>query len=279
MVRRILSLDIGGTNIRSAIVQGTKLIDYRKTHTPAKQKEVLKNIYEVVSSYDNVDAICVSTAGFERNGKIVNSLNNDMDGAPLTKLLKQKFPKCKVYVENDANCAVLAEWRFGAGKGKKHFILLTLGSGIGCGAILDGKLYRGRGGAVEVGSMRVSGERFIWEDLASGDGSVFIARHEGMKRISSLELERRADKGVKKALKVYDEVGEYLGLGIANLAYIFDPELIVIGGGFSRVKYVYPSMYGTYKKTYKLNPKPKIVKAKFGDDAGLIGAALLPREK
>lgn len=276
---RILALDIGGTNIRSAIVSGTKLVGYRKTHTPAKHKEVLKNIHEVVMGYGRVDAICVSTAGFERNGKIVNSLNNDMDGAPLTKLLKAKFPMAKVYVENDANCAALAEWKYGAGKGKQHFILLTLGSGIGCGAILDGKLYRGNGGAVEVGSMHITGDRFIWEDLASGDGSVFLAHKEGMKRINSIELEQKADAGNKKALKVYDEVGEYLGLGIANLAYIFDPELIVIGGGFSRVKYTYPEMNRTFKKLYKLSPKPKIVKAKFGDDAGLIGAALLVKER
>lgn len=277
---RILSLDIGGTNIRSAIVKGSKLAGYKKTKTPAKQKEVLRNIFEVVRSYGKVDAICVSTAGFERNGKIVNSLNNDMDGAPLTKLLKKNFPGKKVYVENDANCAVLAELYYGAGKGKRNIVLITLGSGIGCGAICGGGLYRGQGGAVEVGSMQITDDKFIWEDIASGDGSVFLARRKfGMKGMTSLELERKADAGNKKALKVYYEVGRYIGIGLSNLAYIFDPELLVVGGGFSRVKYIYPSMYATYKKTYKLNPKPKIVKAKFGDDAGLIGASLLVKKK
>ncbi|MBU0466261.1 MAG: ROK family protein [Nanoarchaeota archaeon] len=274
---KILALDIGGTNIRSAIVQGVKLKDYRKVKTPHKQKETIKKIFECVEGYGKVDAICVSTAGFLRDGKIVNSLNNDMDGVHLFDVLKKKF-KTKVFVENDANCAALAELYYGAGKGKKNFVLLTLGSGIGGGAILDGKLYRGGGGAIEPGSMRVDGEKYRWEDIASGDGSVFLARKNGLK-VNSLELEHRADKGDKRAKKVYDEVGRYLGIGLSNLAYIFDPELLIIGGGFSRVKYIYPKMRATFDKLYKLNPKPKIVKARFGDDAGLIGASLLVRER
>jgi len=268
-----LCLDIGGTNIRSAIAEGTKLVDYRKTPTPKKQKETIARIFEVVEGYGKVDAICVSTAGFERDGKIVNSLNNDMDGAPLTKLLKAKFGK-KVYVENDANCAALAELNYGVGKGKKNFVLLTLGSGIGGGAILNGQLYRGNGGAIEPGSMRIDHEE-IFEHLASGDASIRIAHEQGLKDINSFELEKMADQGDKKAKRVYDIVGRNIGIGIVNLAYIFDPELVVVGGGFSRVKYIYPEMEKTFRKLYKLNPKPKIVKARFGDDAGLIGASLL----
>src|SRR3989338_72240 len=213
---RILSLDIGGTNIRGAVVNGAKVSGYLKTPTPKKQKETIAKIYEIVASYGKFDVLCVSTAGFERNGKIVNSLNNDMDGTPLSKLLRQKFKK-KVFLGNDANCATLAELHYGVGRGKRNFVLLTLGSGIGGGAGLGGKLYLWNGGA--------------------------------------------------------------LGIGMANLAYLFDPEVIIIGGGFSRVKYIYPAMEKTLKELYYLEPKPKIVKAKFGDDAGLIGAALLMKIK
>ncbi|MFH1290053.1 MAG: ROK family protein, partial [Nanoarchaeota archaeon] len=234
--------------------------------------------FDVVGEYGKVDAICVSTAGFLRDGKIVNSLNNDLDGVRLLSVLKKKF-KTRVFVENDASCAALAELHYGAGKGKKNFVLLTLGSGIGGGVIVDGRLLRGRGGAAEVGSMHVDGEKYIWEELASGHASVRIAREIGLKGINSLELEKRANKGDKKAKKVYDIVGKNIGMGISNLAYIFDPELIIVGGGFSRVKYIYPSMHATFNKLYKLNPKPKIVKARFGDDAGLVGASLLVKEK
>ncbi|MBS3077587.1 ROK family protein [Candidatus Pacearchaeota archaeon] len=274
---RILSLDIGGTNIRGAVVNGAKVSGYLKTPTPKKQKETIAKIYEIVASYGKFDVLCVSTAGFERNGKIVNSLNNDMDGTPLSKLLRQKFKK-KVFLGNDANCATLAELHYGVGRGKRNFVLLTLGSGIGGGAVLDGKLYLGNGGALEVGSMRIQDEE-IYEHLASGKASVRIAHEMGMKGITSLELEHRADKGDKKAKEVYDKIGRYLGIGMANLAYLFDPEVIIIGGGFSRVKYIYPAMEKTLKELYYLEPKPKIVKAKFGDDAGLIGAALLMKIK
>lgn len=268
---KILSLDIGGTNIRSAIVSGVKLSDYRKFPTPRKQKETIEKLYEIVASYGDVDAICVSTAGFLRDGKIVNSLNNDMNGAPLLNLLKKRF-KTKVYVGNDAKCATLAEFYFGAGKGKKNFVMLTLGTGIGGGAIVDGRLCVGRGGGLEVGSMRIQDEK-IFEYLGSGNASVRLAREQGL-NVSSLELEHMADAGEIKARSIYDQVGRYLGVGITNLVYIFDPQVIVIGGGFSRVKHIYPIMEKTFKELYHLNPKPKIVKAKFGDDAGLIGAAL-----
>ena len=211
-------------------------------------------------------------------GRIVNSLNNDMNGVQLTGILKKKF-KTKVFVENDANCAALAELYYGAGKGKKNFVLLTLGSGIGGGAICDGKLYRGSGGAIEPGSMIID-KGIIFEELASGDASVEIARKEfGLKGVTSLELEERANKEDKKALEVYDRVGYYLGIGLSNLTYLFDPEVLILGGGFSRVKHIYPSMYATFNKLYKLNPKPKIVKARFGDDSGLIGAGLLARAR
>lgn len=274
---RILSLDVGGTNIRSAIVEGVKLIDYRKVPTPKRQKETLVKIFEIVDSYGKVGAICVSTAGFEKNGKIMNALNNDMNGAPLTKLLRTKFRGVKVFVENDANCAALAEFHYGVGRGKNNFVLLTLGSGIGGGAILDGKLYRGQGGAIEPGSMRILDEK-IFEHLASGNASVKMAHEMGISGVSSLELEEMANRGNKKAKGVYDRVGHFLGVGLANLAYLFDPQVLVIGGGFSRVKHIYPTMNSTFKKLYKLNPKPAIVKAKFGDDAGLIGAALLLKD-
>jgi glucokinase len=274
---KILALDIGGTNIRSAIINGTKPIDYRKVGTPKKKKETIHKLFEIIESYGRTDVICVSTAGFEKNGKLMNCLNNDLDGTQLTKILSSKF-KVPVYVENDANCATLAELYYGAGRRKKNFILLTLGTGIGGGAIIDGKLYRGQGGAIEPGSMRIDKEK-IFEYWASGNASIRMAHETGMNGTTSFELEERANKGEKKAKAVYDKVGHYLGMGIANLVYIFDPELVIIGGGFSRVKHIYPSMEKSFRKFYTLNPKPKIVKAQFGDDAGLIGAGLLAKRR
>jgi glucokinase len=275
---KILAIDLGGTNIRSAIVEKTKLFGYLKTPTPKKQKDIIKKLFEIIESYGSINAVCVSTAGFERGGIIVNSPNNDMEGAPLSKLLKSRFKKSKIFIRNDAKCAALAELYYGVGKGKRNFILLTLGSGIGGAAIVNGKLWLGEGGAPEPGAgMRIDHEE-IFEHLASGRASVKFAHEFGL-NVDSFQLEEMANKGDKKAKEVYDKIGYYLGMGIANLVYLFDPQEVVIGGGFSRVKYIYPEMQRSYEKFYGLNPKPKIVKAKFGDDAGLIGAALLVKEE
>jgi len=270
----VLALDIGGTNIRSAVVQGTRLSLYRKTRTPRKKKDILKVIEEMVDSYGKQNVICVATAGFERGGKIQHSLNADINGLALSAILRRKF-RAKVYLDNDANCAGLAELHYGAGKGLRNFVLLTLGTGIGGAIVVDGKLYRGNGAAGETGSMVINNGK-IFEDLASGRASVLIARRAGLK-VSSLELEKLADKGNKKALGVYNKVGENLGVGLANIAHIFDPDVIIIGGGFSRVKYIYASARKTFESLYRIVPRAKIVKAKFGDDAGLIGAGLLSK--
>jgi glucokinase len=274
----VLALDIGGTNIRSGIVEGMKIKDYKKTKTPSGKLEIVNKLFEVIESYPKGNVICVSTAGFERGGVIVNSPNNDMGGVPLSKMLGKRFGDSKIFVDNDAKCATLAEFHYGTGKGKRNFILLTLGSGIGCGVIENGRLLRGEGGAPEPGSGMIIDHEELFEHLASGNASVRFAHKEGMK-VDSLELEEMANNGDKKAKGIYDKVGYYLGIGIANLVYIFDPQLVVIGGGFSRVKHIYPAMHRTYKKFYRINPKPEIVKAKFGDDAGLIGAGLLVKER
>ena len=269
----ILALDIGGTNIRSAIVEKTRIINYKKIKTPKNKKEILETLNEIIKSYEKPDKICVSAAGFERNGIMQHSLHADINEISLSKILKSKF-HVPVYLDNDANCAGLAELHYGAGKSLNNFVLLTLGTGIGGAIIINKKLYRGKGGAGEIGSMIID-DKTIFENLASGNASVEIAKKFGFKKTDSFELEAKANKGDKKALAVYQKIGEYLGIGLANLAYIFDPDAIILGGGFSRVKHIYAPAQKTLNKLYNLNPKPKILNAKFSDNAGLIGAALL----
>ncbi len=271
-----LCLDIGGTNIRSALVSGPKISDYKKTPTPNKKKIILQKINEVISGYPKQKSICISVAGFERNGKIQHSLNTDINDVPLSALLRKKF-KVPVFLDNDANCAGLAELHYGSGKGLTNFVLLTLGTGIGGAIIINKKLFRGNGAAGEVGNMFLENNT-IFEHLASGTASVNLAHKSGFPNISSLDLEHKADAGNKKAIGIYKKVGEYLGTGMANFAYIFDPDAIILGGGFTRVKHIHEPAQKTLEKLYTISPKPKILKAKFGDDAGLIGAATLSKE-
>ena len=273
----VLALDVGGTYIRIAEVSGTKIKNKKISSTPKKKSAIISEIIQLISSYKNYQSIGVATAGFERNGRIQHSLNANINRVSFSKILKDKF-KVPVFVENDANCAGLAELHFGAGKDKKNFVLLTLGTGIGGAAIINGELYNGNGGAIEPGSTIIDKEK-IFEYWASGTASVRIAQEEfGFNGISNLELEEKAYNGDKKAIAVYDKVGRYLGIGLSNLAYIFDPNVLILGGGFARVKYIYPSMKKAFNEFYHITPKPKIVRGKLGADAGLIGAGLLERK-
>jgi predicted NBD/HSP70 family sugar kinase len=274
---KILALDIGGTHIRIAEVSGINVTNKKDIKTPNRKKDILKAIFSCIKSYEKFSSIGVSVAGFERNGIMQHSLNTDINDISLSGILKKEF-KVPVFVENDANCAGLAELHFGAGKGKKNFVLLTLGTGIGGAAIVNGKLYIGNGGAMEPGSMIIDKEK-IFEYWASGNASVRIAREEfGFKGISSLELEEKANNGNKKAIAVYDKVGRYLGIGLLNLTFIFDPDILILGGGFARVKHIYPPMEKAFKEFYNITPVPPIVRAKLGVDAGLIGAGLLTKK-
>ncbi len=273
-----LCFDIGATNIRSAIVKHEKIYEYKKNKTPKTKKEIITSITNEISKHNNYKNICIATAGFEQNGKIQGAINFPyFNNTPLKKILEKKFKK-EVFIQNDARCAALAELEYGTGKKLKNFILLTLGTGIGGAIIINKKLYLGQGTAGEVGSIFLEHNK-IFESLASGTASIEIARKFGFKNISSQELENLAKNRNKKALGVYNQIGFYLGVGLADLSYTLSPEAFIIGGGFSRVKFIFPNAIKTLKESYHINPKPKILKAKFGDDAGLIGASLLPDSK
>ncbi|PIN92934.1 hypothetical protein COU54_05060 [Candidatus Pacearchaeota archaeon CG10_big_fil_rev_8_21_14_0_10_31_24] len=268
-----LVLDIGGTNIRIAEVSKTSVKNKLIVPNTKKKDTFLKTIFQLIDKYPKPNKIGIGIAGFVKNGIILNSPNlPDIKNLNLAKILKSKY-KCPVLVENDANCAGLAELKYGSGKGKKNIILLTLGTGVGGAIILNGKLYKGNGFAGEPGHMKIHEAQL--ESKASGTAVIIQARKQGIRCSNALDVELLARQGNKKAIKIYKEVGKNIGQAILSISYLIDPELFILGGGFSRAPFIMEEIQKVTSKDL-LKRKINIVKAKFGDNAGLIGAGLLP---
>jgi len=212
-----------------------------------------------------------------------------------------------IFVDNDANAAVWAEWKFGAARGETQVMMITLGTGIGGGILVNGAVQRGRFGiAGEFGHMQVvpgghrceCGNRGCWEQYASGNAlvrearSLFSAnspiasdlldRAEGVvENLTGPLITQAARDGDPTARELLAEIGSWLGVGIANLAAAFDPGTFVIGGGVSAAGDL---LLGPARETFKrqltgrgYRPEANIVAAQLGNEAGLIGAADLAR--
>ena len=204
-------------------------------------------------------------------------------GIPIVKLLKRAFG-VPVVLDNDANAAALAELKFGCKK--QNFIYLTLSSGIGAGIVIDGKVYRGAAGnAGEVGHMIIEsserapkcgcGKRGCLEAIASG--SAIAKRAKTLLKLKHPSAEivfQRAHSGDTKAQKIIEEAAFYLGVGLANLSEIFDPELIVLGGGLTKSWVLFERIVQKTLKRYA-RQAPKLVLTKLGYDNVLMGAAAL----
>ncbi|MCK4860173.1 MAG: ROK family protein, partial [Candidatus Omnitrophica bacterium] len=187
----------------------------------------------------------------------------------------------------DVNCFGIAERLLGAGKGKQNIIGLTLGTGLGGCLILKGKLFYGsQGSAGEIGHMIIKkggwkcscGNNGCLEAYVSTKGTMRVAKEIGCKGTIPTEIMNLAKKGDKKAIRVYQIIGEYLGIGLANLVNMLNPDIIIIGGGIANAgKFIFNPARKTMKENVlsPLAKNTKVVKAKLGEDAGAIGAALL----
>jgi len=268
----MLALDIGASNIRIAEVSGIRITNKKVVPNPKKKEKILSTLCTIIEQYKK-QPIGIGVASFMRNNVTICTPNMDFENINLKHLLQKKY-KVSVQVENDANCATLAEAKFGHGKGLKNFALLTLGTGIGGGIIINRKLYTGGcGTASEPGHMIIDGKHL--EDRASGTATLKLAKSKGLKIKNTFELEALAKKGNKKAKETYEIVGKYLGAGLLDLAYLLDPEVIILGGGFANVKAIYkPAIKILHEEDWAKRKIP-VKHAKLKDDAGLIGAALL----
>lgn len=277
----IIGIDVGGTFIKIGLVSPKgKIIARKKIPTPKKAD--YRIIVDAIKNF-RASGIGIGVPGFVDTEKgVVHKLVNikGWDNVPLQRLM-EKATGIPTRIDNDVNCMVLGEVKFGIAKGKRNVFGVTLGTGVGGGIVIDGRIYRGTSfTAGEVGHVTVikdgprcnCGNRGCLEALV---GNRTIIRRGGM---SPQELELAAKKGNKTAIKIWQEVGEYIGIVLAGIVNVLNPELIVIGGGIAKAGNL---IMRSIRETVKKRAVPiardivKIEFSKLGDDAGILGAAAL----
>ncbi|HEY8621714.1 MAG TPA: ROK family glucokinase [Dermatophilaceae bacterium] len=316
--RPAIGIDIGGTKVAGGLVDVDGNITHRaRRDTPHRSKspsvvedtivEVVAELMQVVGP-ETVAAVGIGAAGFVAADRatVVFAPHLSWRHEPLQEALHKRIA-LPIFVDNDANAAAWAEWKFGAAQGETHLMMITLGTGIGGGILIHGQVQRGRFGiAGEFGHMQVvpgghrceCGNRGCWEQYASGNALVREARSlfsanspiasdlldrvEGVPgNLTGPLITQAARDGDPTACELLAEIGNWLGVGIANLAAAFDPGTFVIGGGMSAAgDLLLASARDTFKRRLTgrgYRPEARIVAAALGNDAGLIGAADLAR--
>lgn len=312
-VELTIGVDVGGTKIAAGVVDPDgKLIEKVRVETPATTAQAVERgiVTAVRQLLDRHHAVSVglAVAGFvdEKRSTLRFAPNLPMVERPLRQIVGDAVG-VPVVVENDANAAAWGEYRFGGGRGNHDVILITVGTGIGGGVVLSGRLLRGAFGAAgEFGHVRMvpgglpcgCGNHGCWEQYTSGSALIrearFLARTRPEQAARLLELSggdpegitgrmitQAARAGDPAAVHLLAELGRWLGEGIADLANVLDPAAVVVGGGVSEagdlVLEPARKAYDEMLSAGAHRPHLQIVAAELGNDAGLLGAADLAR--
>ena len=309
-----VGIDIGGTKVLGGVVDinGNILGSFRKDTPKTGGQDLINVIIEVIKELQQsheITGIGVSTAGIvSSDRKTVIAAGNiaNWNNVALADALTKEFGLPAV-VENDANAAIWAEYKFGNAKGLNRVMFFIIGTGMGGGLIVDGRLYRGANGiGAEFGHMMVKldGERcgcgaigcietyasgsalmrYAHEEIAANpeEGAKLLAFGDGtVTGFTGQALTKAAQAGNKLALTAFAKQADWIGSAIASYTLLLDPEAIIIGGGVIDAGDIFlkPAIAAAekYMPFAGMHPLPKIIAAKFGNDAGLVGAADLVR--
>jgi len=304
-----VAVDIGGTHIRVAAYEPESIspIAHQRTKSLANTPGVFDRLVDTIESVwqdGQVSAIGIASPGplDPHTGVILDTPNiPQWKNFPLAPKLSAHF-RVPVHLDNDANMAGLAEWQYGAGKGHHDLVYLTISTGIGGGVISNDCLLQGsRGMGAELGHMLIdpngplcgcgqpghiesfsSGPsivRFVNEQLGAGEKSTL----QSSSSMSTAQVADAALTGDVLAIKAFNRAGRYLGIAVANFLAIFDPSILVFGGGVSQVGDLLFKPFEESLRQYVFHPHYLddlvITKAQLGDDAGLLGALALARMK
>jgi glucokinase len=297
VTERAIGIDVGGTKIAAGVIDREGRIERRvERRTPADSRdEFLELLDEIVDELriEGVEAIGFGLPSTidQRTGRVVGSVHVPLNDFDFRDHAAERF-SIPVALDNDGNAAAIAEWKIGAGRGASHMIMLTLGTGVGGGLILDGKPYRGWVGAgAEIGHMVLEYGGEPCGGNCTGHGhfeQVSSGRAADRKAVELLgpdatgrELVGAAREGNQEALEAVREIGRKLGAALGSLVNIFNPEVIVIGGGFSQARDVFLEPALEAMKVEALPPGRdlvRVVPALLGPDAGLVGAGFVAFE-
>lgn len=287
-MNRYISIDIGGTAIKYGIICEDAEIELKKSMPteawkggPSILKKVVTIVRGMVKLYSgNIAGICISTAGMvdTEKGSIFYSapLIPNYAGTEFKKILEKEF-QIPCEVENDVNCAGLAEYKNGAAKGSKVALVLTIGTGIGGCIILDGKVFHGfSNSACEVGYMHMDGSDFQTLGAASIlTKKVAEWKNESEEKWDGYNIFKEAKKDDKVCVQAIEEMTDTLGKGIANICYVLNPEVVVLGGGIMAQEDFLKDRIEKAVKKYlvsSIEKHTKITFAKNQNDAGMLGA-------
>ena len=284
---KALALDVGGTKIYSAIIDenGNFLSEIEKYHTPKDLQEIKDTFKSIIAKHeDEVDVIAFSTAGAVNNEhtRAIGSTGNLVKGYTTIDFQKLSTKK-KVFVENDANCAAWAEHVLGASKGMPYSVMLTLGTGVGGGIIVDNKLYKGKSGSA--GEMHFKmysdkrrpctcGSWDCFEAYASGNGLKHTAEEvTGNPDVTTYDVIDGLKAGDEKMVEAFNKWQNDILNGIIGLANLFDPDCVVLSGSMAQFVDV---EYLEKEANSQIIVQPiKVLMATTGNYAGMIGAGLL----
>ncbi len=310
-----VGVDLGGTNIAVGVISEDLKIVGRgsvKTNCPRPAEEIFDDIKKAVDlavadagiTMDDVISVGVGTPGTvnKNNGYIEFANNLDFKNVPAKEMLEARLNKT-VYLDNDANCAALGEAVAGCGKGAKNFVAVTLGTGVGSGIIIEGKIINGSNFAAgEMGHMVIAidgeqcncGRRGCWESYASAtalirqtkdamkhnqDSIMWQIVNDNIDAVNGRTAFDAMRKNDKAGKEVVDKYIYYVATGVINIINSLQPEFICVGGGIANEKETLLEPLRTHvnreRYSHYSSKQTKIVSAELGNDAGIYGAALL----
>ena len=288
----IIGLDIGGSKIAGVLVQNKNILKSIERKTPREREEILKIVFDLINEMiveidkNLIIGIGIAVAGVidSEKGIILKSPNIPVfDGFEIKKEIENVL-NIEVRVCNDVDCLLLAEAKFGAGQRYSNILAVALGTGVGGGIMIDGKIIQGKhGSAGEIGHMvinkkyKAQSAKLIKEELLTFEDLCSRKWFEAMSK-KPKEIEDKARAGDEESLKLFEEYGINFGISLANLINILDPEIVILGGGISRTHDLFMPKAKEIMQQLIISPRAReieVVLAKFATFSSAFGASLL----